>query len=217
MIRSNRQPRSGSFSRPALGMALAIGLLSGSALVAPAQAANAPKVTLSKTFQPLAVNLNKAIDAAKTRADVVAARANVASAQTALSQARGAARTQAQAGLDAAVAALGATLAAEKAQLDAAFTAATSADDRYMAGNFAIALGDLSKDTRIQRRGIEAMLASGKVLPADAPRLQYYVGQFAFDQLADDDRANLLDALHDILAGLGKLVMSFQRRQHSFQ
>lgn len=170
--------------RHAIAAALAIGLLAGAATVAtPAMAANAPaKLSLSKTFQPMAVNLNKAIDAAKVRADVVAARANVITAQTALQAARGAARTSAQAGLDAATAALGATLTAEKAQLDAAFAGVTSADDRFMAGNLAISLGDLLKDSRIQRRGLEAMLASGKVAPADAPRLQFYVGQFAFDQ-----------------------------------
>ncbi len=34
----------------------------------------------------------------------------------------------------------------------------------------------------MQRRGLEAMLGSGKVAAADAPRLNYYLGQFAFDQ-----------------------------------
>ncbi len=181
MIGNSWNPRKVLLARSALGAILAMGMIAGSANVALAQKASAPKLSMSKTFQPLAVTLSKAVEAAKARPDVVAARANAVTAQNAAQQARGAARTQAQAGADAAVAALGATLAGEKAQLEAAFTAATNADDRYMAGNLAISLGDLAKDTRIQRRGLEAMLASGKVLPADAPRLQYYVGQFAFD------------------------------------
>ena len=110
-------------------------------------------------------------------------RTNVTTAQTALQQARGAAaRAPAQAAFDAALTRSGTPLRRRRRQLDAAFTAATSPDDRYMSGNLAISLGDLAKDTRLQRRGLEAMLGSGKVAPADAPRLQYFVGQFAFDQ-----------------------------------
>jgi tetratricopeptide (TPR) repeat protein len=206
MIRSNRLPVTGLLFRPVLGAVAALGLVGGvTANPAEAQAqgrgqaqAQAPKITLSKSFQPLAVGLNKAINDAKARPDVVAARANATTAQTALQQARGAARTQAQANLDAAVAALGTTLSAEKSQLDAAFTAATSADDRYMAGSLAIGLGDLARDTRIQRRGLEAMLGSGKVAPAEAPRLQYFLGQFAFDQ---KDYAAARTALQAAIAG----------------
>ena len=163
---------------------LALGLMTGAAaLSTPAMAAPAaPKIALSKTFQPLAVAADKALNDAKTRADVVAAKANVTTAQAALQQAQGSARTSARAGFDAALAALGATLAPEKTLVDNAFAGVTSPDDRYMAGNIAIKLGDLAKDTVIQRRGLEAMLASGKVAPADAPRLQYYLGQFAYDQ-----------------------------------
>ena len=163
---------------------LALGLMtSAAALSSPAMAANsAPKISLSKTFQPVAVIADKAIDAAKIRADVVAAKASLAAAQTALQQAQGSARTAARSGVDAALAALGGTLAPEKTLVDNAFAAATSPDDKYMAGNLAIKLGDLAKDTRIQRRGLEAMLGSGKVAPTDAPRLQYYLGQFAYDQ-----------------------------------
>jgi hypothetical protein len=176
-------------NRIAFGAALVLGLMGSTTLVcAPAMAATkpakpeAPKISLSKTFQPVAVAASKAIDAAKVRPDVVAARTALTTAQTALQQARGSARAPAQASVDAALAALGNTLTAEKAALEGAFTAATSPDDRYMSGSLAINLGDLAKDTRMQRRGLETMLASGKVAPADAPRLNYYLGQFAFDQ-----------------------------------
>lgn len=163
---------------------LALGLMTGvAALSVPATAAPAvPKISLSKNFQPLAVAADKALNDAKARADVVAARNNLTTAQTTAQQAQGSARAAARAGVDSAVAALGATLAPEKTLVDNAFAAATTPDDRYMAGNLAIKLGDLGKDTVIQRRGLEAMLNSGKVAPADTPRLQYYVGQFAYDQ-----------------------------------
>lgn len=174
-----------TFSR-ALGAALALGMVSAASVVAvPAVAATkpppAPKISLSKPFQPLYVAMVKAITDAKARPDVVAARTNVTTAQTALRQARGAARTQAQANFDAALAALGGLVAAEKTQLEALFTAATSPDDNYGAGTQAIGLGDLIKDSRLQRRGLEAMLGSGKVAPAETARMQYFLGQFAYD------------------------------------
>lgn len=185
-----RNSRSALLARTALRTALALSMAGGAlAVSAPALAqkpaapkASGPKISMSKPFQPLFSNMSKAVDAAKARADVVAARNNVTTAQTAHQQARGTARTQAKANLDAALAALHGLVAPEKAQLDALFTAATSPDDRYGGGTLAISLGDLAKDTGVQRRGLEAMLGSGKVAPADAPRLQYYLGQFAFDQ-----------------------------------
>lgn len=195
--------RSRQSVRLALGAAFALGM-AGAAPVAvlPALVAQkpapAPKIQLSKSFQPLYANMAKAVETAKARADVVAARANVATAQSALQQARGAARTQAQANYDAAVAALGGLLSAEKTQLDALFTSASAPDDSYGAGTLAISLGDLMKDTRTQRRGLEAMLGSGKVAPADAPRLQYFLGQFAFDM---KDYAAARTALQAAISG----------------
>jgi hypothetical protein len=177
--------RTAMLVRPALCAAVGLAVLTGGTFVAaPAMAQKAPKppkLALSKPFQTAAAPLGQAIEDAKKRPDVVAATNNVNAAQATAQSAQGAARTQARAQVDAAVAALGNTLSAEKAQLDAAFTAASTPDDRYMAGNLAVNLGGVAKDTKIQRRGLEAMLASGKVAPADAPRLQYYLGQFAFD------------------------------------
>ena len=203
MIRSRKQVSAAQFARTALGGALAIGLAVGAAsLATPALAAKnapaAPKISISKTFQPLAAAANKAINDAKTRADVIAARTSLITAQTAANQARGNARAPARAAVDAAQAALANTLTAERTALETAFTGATSPDDRYMAGTLAISLGDLAKDTQLQRRGIEAMLASGKVAPADTARLQYYLGQFAFDQ---KDYAAARTALHAAVSG----------------
>lgn len=190
MIRTAMLKNRASLIRPALGAAAGLAVLTGTVLVAsPALAAKgqqkqpkAPKLSLSKPFQAAAAPLSKSIEDAKKRADVVAATNGVNAAQSAAQTTAGAARTQAQARLDAAIAALGNTLRAEKAQLDAAFAAASTPDDRYMAGSLAVNLGGIAKDTRVQRRGIEAMIGSGKVAPADAPRLQYYLGQFAYDQ-----------------------------------
>ena len=186
MINRFGQRRNRRISSRTLGAALAVGIVGAATYVAaPAIAATkpapAPKIALSKTFQPVYGAMAKAIADAKVRPDVVAARTNVTTAQTALQQARGAARTQAQANLDAALSVLGGLVSAERTQLDGLFAAATSPDDNYGAGTQAIGLGDLIKDTRMQRRGLEAMLASGKVAPADAPRLQYFLGQFAYD------------------------------------
>lgn len=182
MIRiSKRVSNQGRAALLALGLVTGVSALSVSAMAAQ-KAPAAPKITLSKTFQPLAVAADKALNDAKARADVVVARNNLTTAQTAAQQAQGSARAGARAGVDSAVAGMSAALAPEKTLVDNAFAAATTPDDRYMAGNLAIKLGDLAKDTVIQRRGLEAMLNSGKVAPADAPRLQYYLGQFAYDQ-----------------------------------
>lgn len=144
--------RSG-LARAALGLALAVG--SGAALTAvsaPAIAAPAPKMTPG--FQKLAAPLNQAINAARTRADVVAAKGNPT--------------------------ALGTALAKEKADLDALFAAIGNQDDRLIAGQLAVGLGSLAEDTAIQRRGVDAMLASGKAPAADVGKLHFYSGQFAY-------------------------------------
>jgi hypothetical protein len=185
MIRTSKPARGILSMRSALGTALALGIAAGAVTIsAPAMAAKqqeGPKITLSKTFQPLAVALNNAINQAKTRADVVAAKANAANARAALQQARGTARTQASANYNAALAALGTTLAAEKTQLDTTFAGIAGPGDRFMFGQLAIGLGTLAEDPAIQRRGINAMIESGQASPADLPRLNFFAGQLAFE------------------------------------
>jgi tetratricopeptide (TPR) repeat protein len=100
------------------------------------------------------IPLNQAVEAAKKRADVVAAKGNAAT--------------------------LGSLLAAEKAQLDQAFAAISTPDDRLVFGQVAVGLGGLAEDPAIQRRGIQAMLESGKANPADVPRLQFFAGSLAY-------------------------------------
>ncbi len=184
------KPKRGSLiAGSSLGLALALGTVTGAAmLAAPAIAAKPDKpakpapMKLTKPFQAVAAPLSQAIEAAKIRPDVVAARTKVAGAQTALQQARGnPAREQARAAYNASLAELGATLAGEKGQLEASFAAIGNEDDRYTAGQLAIGLGDLAKDNALQRRGLSAMLESGKVNPADVPKLQFFLGSLSYD------------------------------------
>ena len=138
-------------SRSALGLALALGVVAGSALPAgPAMAAEkkpkAQKFSFTKPFQAAAGPVEKLIADAPKRPEVAAAIAQVTAADQALAQARTrSAREQAAAGLDAALAALGATLTAEKTAVDNAFAAIGNEDDRYLAGNLALNLGGVAR------------------------------------------------------------------------
>ncbi len=163
---------------------LAMALMAGSVSVpvyaktsAPAQ----PKLNYSKGFQTAAAAAQKSIEAAKTRADVVAAGTAYTDAANAYNASRGPARTTAKATMDSALAALGATLTSEKSQMEAAFTAIANQDDRYSAGSLAINLGTVARDVVMQRRGVDAMIASGRPTGAELGRLQFFSGQFAAD------------------------------------
>jgi len=141
MSHSLPMKRAGLLARSAIGLLLALGAVSG-ASVALATAANAkaPKISLSKGFQPAAVEAQKAVDAAKKGGDVADARAKV----------------------------------------DAAFAAIANEDDRFMAGNLAVGLGGAASDPALQRRGIEAMLQSGKLPQEELGKFNFYAGQLAF-------------------------------------
>ncbi len=60
----------------------------------------------------------------------------------------------------------GGDYASAKAQLPTVIAAIETPDDRYMAGNLTLLLGNKLKDPVLQRQGLELMLASGKVDPA---------------------------------------------------
>lgn len=182
--------RSVLYTRSAMGLALALGLAAGSlGLAAPAAAkdkpkpaAAAPKITPSKAFIPVYSQAKNAIDAAAKRQDVIDGKAAVANAENAYRAARGnAARTQAKTAWDGAVAALGNSLQAEKGAVEQAFTAGTTPDDRFFAGQLALNLGNLGADKSMQRRGLQAMIDSGKLPPADAAKYSYYVGGLSYD------------------------------------
>ncbi len=177
----------GLLTRSALGCALALGTIAAAGMdSAAAQAAEkkpaAPKLSLSKPFMAAAGPLQKAIEGAKSRAEVVAARARTEATDAAVKAAQGApARKTANDNHAAALAALGTTLTAEKAQLEAAYALIVNQDDRFMAGNFALTLGQVSKDNAILRRGLASMLESGKVAVAEQPKLNFYLGSLAYD------------------------------------
>jgi hypothetical protein len=177
-------------SRSAMALALTLGTIAGAGLVSsPALAAKkepkpaaAPKLSLSKPFMAVAAPLQKALEAAKTRPDVVAAKAQADASEAAMRAAQGAAARKAAGDNNSAMlAALGNTLTAERAQLDASFPLIVNQDDRFMAGNLALSLGQLSKDSATLRKGIGAMLESGKVAATEQPKLHFFVGSLAFD------------------------------------
>lgn len=158
MIRSSKPIRA-MISRTALGVALAVGVVAGTALFAdPAMAqrgkGKAPALKLSPEFQKLAAPLQTKLEQAKGRSDVTAAQNNPQ--------------------------ALASALATEKAELDQLFGAIANEDDRLVAGQFAVTLGGLAQDPAIQRRGIDAMLQSGKAPESDIARLTFFSGQLAF-------------------------------------
>jgi tetratricopeptide (TPR) repeat protein len=183
--------RSSLFTRSALGLALALGLAAGGlAVSAPAEAQSkkkekapaAPKITPTKAFIPAYNALKTALDAAGKRPDVVAARANVTTAETAHRASRGTKpRAEAKAAYDTTVAALGTTLAPEKGLLDAAYAVVGNADDKFLAGQMGLILGNLAVDKVMQRKGLLAMIESGKLPAADVAKYNFYVGGLSYD------------------------------------
>jgi len=168
------------FARTALGLALAMGVAAGG-VSAPAMAkekekkAEAPKITLSKGFMPAYQATKTALDAAAKRPDVVAGREAATAAENAYRSAQGkAARDAARAKYDAAIAALGTVVAAENQAVENAFTAATTPDDKFVAGQLGLTLGQLSLDKKMQRRGLQSMVDSGKVAAADAANARFF-------------------------------------------
>lgn len=179
--------RSKFFARTALGLALAMGIAAGG-VSAPAMAKEkekkqeAPKLKLSKGFMAAYQPAKKGFDDASKRADVVEARNKVTAAENAFRAARGKkAQDEARANYDAAVAALGALLAPEAALVEAAFTAAVDPDDKFVAGQLALNHGQLAHDKKMQRRGLQTMVDSGKLPASDLPKFNYYIGGISYD------------------------------------
>jgi len=159
MVLISKPMRVGLVSRMALGAALALGVVAGGALTATPAAAKekeAKQAPLKMTpgFQKVAAPFQKALNDAKARPDVTAAAGNPQ--------------------------ALAAALAGEKAQLDQLFAAVGNEDDKYVAGTFALQLGGIASDQSLQRRGLTAMLESGKSPVAEVPKLNFYAGQLAY-------------------------------------
>ena len=75
-----------------------------------------------------------------------------------------------------------AAIASARTKLDAAFAVASTPDDKYYVGQFAIQLGTVAKDSVVQRKGIETSLASGQMPAAEVGKFNFYLGSIAFDQ-----------------------------------
>ncbi|KLI63925.1 hypothetical protein [Aurantiacibacter marinus] len=71
--------------------------------------------------------------------------------------------------------------AGARAQIETVLAAATTADDRMAAGNLALMIGQNTNDDVLRRRGIEIMIASGKVPADQLGQFHYYVANFAFN------------------------------------
>jgi len=129
-----------------------------------------PKLEFSKGFVAVAGPAQTAFQNAAKKSEVEAARAQLTSAlQSGNEQQIAAAR-----------AAMNAALSEELGMLDKVFGAIEKDDDRFLAGNLAINLGNVAQDPSIQRRGIKAMIASGKAEPDQLPRFNAVAGQLAY-------------------------------------
>lgn len=71
-------------------------------------------------------------------------------------------------------------LAALKGKVEAGLAAAQTPDDKYFAGQFAIQASLLNNDSALQRKGLDAVVGSGKLAGAELGKFQYYLGANAF-------------------------------------
>jgi hypothetical protein len=179
--------RSTLFTRSALGLALALGAVAGTVVVAsPAvakeKAPAAPKIVPSKGFAALYAPMKTALDNAGKRQDVLDAKTAVASAAAAVNAATSnTARAAARTNYDAAVKALGDKLTAEKTQLDQLVPAISTPDDRLIFGQLAFTLGKLGEDKGLQRKGLQSSVDSGKLAADQALQYNFFVGALSYD------------------------------------
>lgn len=71
--------------------------------------------------------------------------------------------------------------ASAKAQFPTVLAAVETPDDRFMAGNLALIIGNKLSDAQLQRQGLELMLQSGKTDPAQVGQFQFFVGSLAYN------------------------------------
>ncbi|MFT4026529.1 MAG: hypothetical protein QM676_06985 [Novosphingobium sp.] len=140
-------------SRSALGIALAAGIMTAGFVTSATAAEKAAKESASPGFVKVAGPFQKAVIAAKTRPDVVAAKGNRAALATAL--------------------------AAEKAQVEPVLAAAATPFDKYTAGGLIVTLGQYAEDEQLLKQGLSAMIDSGKA-PNQA-QLQFFLGQINYN------------------------------------
>ncbi len=74
-----------------------------------------------------------------------------------------------------------ANFTAAATQIEAVYAAIETPDDRMAAGNLALNIGQNTNNDELRRRGLETMLESGKVAPAQLGVFHSYVANFAFN------------------------------------
>lgn len=72
-------------------------------------------------------------------------------------------------------------IAGAAAQIDSVIASVQTADDRMAAGNLVLIVGNRTDDAALQRRGLEMMVASGKVEPERLGLFQYNIGSLAYN------------------------------------
>lgn len=71
--------------------------------------------------------------------------------------------------------------ASVKPQVPGLVSAIQTPDDRLAAGNLILQLGNKLSDPTLQRQGLELMVESGKVDPAQLGQFQFFIGSLAYD------------------------------------
>ena len=74
----------------------------------------------------------------------------------------------------------GGDYSAVKAQLPTMIAAAENADDKFVAGQMTLVVGNKATDPVLQRQGLELMLGSGKTAPEQVGQFQFFVGNLAY-------------------------------------
>lgn len=167
--------RGGLFSRPALGLALALGTAAGALAAQPALAKakkaeqSAPKIEFSPAFAKSAAELDKTLSEAGKNAAVQAA------AQQARDAKDPAAKAVAAAQVDAA-------LGGAKAKLDASAAQASTSGDKLKLGEMTRTYGVLVDDVSLQHQGLVLMLDSNALAPQMVGQVQFLTGVTAYQK-----------------------------------
>lgn len=172
------------FARTAMGLALAMGVAVGGFTAAEAkdkkQEQKEPEYKPSEKFVKAYVPAAKAIEAAVKRPDVVAQRQKVIAAANAVNSAPDkAGKEAALVNFNAEIATLQGLVKPEMALVETAIAAVGNADDKFLAGQLLISIGNLSIDKKAQIRGLRMQLDSGKVPAASVPEIHATIGQLA--------------------------------------
>lgn len=160
-------------SRPALGLALALGAAAGALVAQPALAKkaeqSAPKIQFSPAFAKSAAELDKALGEASKNAAVEAASQQARQAKDPAAKAAAAAQVDA-------------ALGGAKAKLDASAAIASTPGDKLKLGEMTRTYGVLVDDVALQHQGLVLMLDSGVLAPQMTGQVQFLAGVTAYQK-----------------------------------